>query len=78
MSQKENKEPPSLVKQKNYNTRSKTSIMGGEELALKGGLALYTIPKVILGRKSQSSKSKTIDELEIKAGKKATIKGPLE
>ena len=69
MSQKENKEPPSWVKWKIYIIRSKVALMGGEEVASKGGLAQVSMPKVILGRKSQISEAKILDELEVKDGK---------
>ena len=51
--------------------------MGGKELVSKGGMALDLIPKVILGRKSQISKAKTLAEIEFKTRKHETIKRAL-
>ena len=61
------KEPPSWIKHKIYNTRSKGAV-DRDQVSL-GDLASDKVAKVTLGRKYQIGKVKSQAEVEVKNGK---------
>ena len=65
------KVPPSWIKHKIYNTRSKGAI--DRDQVSSRGLASDKVAKVMLGRKSHIAKVKSQAEAEVKNGKHATI-----
>ena len=69
------KEPPSWIKHKIYNTRSK--VTADKDQVSSGRLASDKVAKVTLGRRSHIAKSKSQDEVDIRIGKQATIGGAL-
>ena len=70
------KEPPSWIKHKIYNTRSKGAV--DRDQVSSGGLASDKVAKVTLGRKSQIEKVKSQAKVEVKNGKQEKLVGPLE
>ena len=65
------KEPPSWVKHKIYNTRSK--VAADKDQVSIGGLSSNKVPKVTLGRRSHIAIAKSQAEMELKNGKHAII-----
>ena len=61
------KEPPSWVKHKIYNTRSK--VAADKDQVSTGGLSLDKVPKVTLRRRSHIAISKSQAEVDVKNGK---------
>ena len=65
------KDPPSWIKNKIYNTRSK--VVADRDQVSSGGLALDKLAKVILGRRSHIAIAKSQAEVDVRNGNQATI-----
>ena len=61
------KEPPSWIKHKIYNTRSK--MLADRDQVSSGGLVTDKVPKVTLGRKSHIAIKKSQVKVDVKNGK---------